>query len=225
MILEKERKLLYYAMITMLLLLIVVVSSCSPVECSEDQKKNLGVLVQDGCEPPCWNNIYPGMKVAKSNLLSILHSIPEVGYVITNTDTPDYIGFSWIPGIPDVQNAPKSSHSYIVMDNNKSIIEIIYLNIPYTLTLDTIICNYGSPTSYFYQMVGQYIKMFIYYPEHGFIFTLESMKADQVYFQPKQHIKEVIYCLPSDTRMTSNPMVPWSGYGPVTLSATPIKTH
>jgi hypothetical protein len=225
MIIEKERKLLYYAIITMLLLLIIVVSSCSPDKCSEDQEKNLGVLVQNGCEPPCWNNIYPGMKVAKSNLLSILHSIPDVGYVITNTDTPDYIGFSWIPGKQDVQNAANSSHSYIVMDNNKSIIEIIYLNIPYTITLDTIICNYGTPASYFYIMVEQDIKVFIYYPEQGFIFSLGSMKTDQVSFQPKQHIKEVIYCLPSDTRMTSNPIIPWSGYGPVTISATPVRTH
>jgi hypothetical protein len=186
------------------------------------RRPDLGILSTPGCTPPCWNGLYPGMKISRSELLTVLNGLADVRGIVTSTELPGDITFSWCP-VGDGITEYTQCNSYCVISHWNNRIDIIHVDIRLELTLGAIIQAMGQPEYFDYTNYGDEVSIYLRYPKVGCNFGLRYDEPNNLTFKPSDLVTVAIYTI-DDMHKLGYYRQSWSGFGPVILSPIPTGT-
>jgi hypothetical protein len=180
------------------------------------EQSSLGPLSRPGCTPPCWNGLYPGMKISRSKLLTVLNELPDVRGIQTNTELPGDITFQWCPkGDVIIVNNQCNSYCHIFYLDGK--VDLIRVDVHFQLTLGTIINVLGQPEYIDYTYLDDEISIYIRYSQLGCSFDLGRFKLNKLALSPLDIVHGAVYEI-NDKYKLGTYRQAWPGYGLVVFS-------
>ena len=176
------------------------------------------------CDPPCWENITPGV-TTKADGLAILSKIDTVDQPIIDTKIPfagldDEIDFHFY----------KDLRKQGFMDILNDRVSMIGFGPIFAITLQNVIRLFGPPQSILVVQSGEIYGVTFLNPQkgisYGYIFNngaTEIKPGDEIsgvyYFDPKQYQLFLNYGVFSYFQLSSDEaskrMRPWKGYGSI----------
>jgi len=170
------------------------------------------ILSDTSCQPPCWNNIQPGVS-SSDQVYFILSQMESIGSTMENTTMGgDLRSISWLftRPIPDIEG------TIYFQDEQVSLISILTIN---SLNLGDILARFEPPTQY-WTAIGSgenraYLTVGLLNPSQGYqvelLIDLEG-KTNRVEIKDSSPVYKVKYFDPADLTvlLTKNTLIPSS---------------
>jgi hypothetical protein len=211
-----------------ILLFVIFIASISGCEPSY---KSADIFVNPVCEPPCWENITPGI-TTKEDALSILSKKETIDKPINNTNLnlPGYDG-----EINFTLHKDKSQLGFMLFLNDK--ISAINFHYKMELTLQEAIKLFGTPQFILGIHSGEINAITLLDPQKGVAFSY-FLKDSASEIKPQDKISDVTFFDPNTYQLLLNNgvfswdqmtadeavrnMRPWEGFGSIDQYMTPL---
>ena len=158
------------------------------------------LVTAEPCEPPCWQNITPGL-TSSADALDILNAADSIT-VIQYADSG--LVFGGDAGVPCCQ---------IVLDDG-GIVSAMVLQFAPNMLLGDVVGKYGEPSFVTGQPVsGTEATLILVYPERGLFVYVAVTKADGL-LKEISPIVSAIFATPTETvqLLQDTPLDNWKGY-------------
>jgi hypothetical protein len=192
----------------------------------EVQTKHPNIFENLVCEPPCWENITPGI-TTKAEALAILSKIDAIDQPIIDSNL-SYMMFDDAIDFTFYNDLNRFGFIYILHDR----VSMISLPSKLDVTLQRAIELFGAPQSVLMEEhAGEYAAVHFLNPEKGIYFSYMFSLDKLTEIEPEQQIDDVSFFDPTQYQLflsskffsyskysadeTLARIYPWSGYGSV----------